>query len=105
MPASGPGEYQLTPPNFQQPVFTHWASVRPFALAPADQLRPPPPPAVTSAHYTTDFDEVASLGKIDSTTRTAEQTDIGRLWGAAPVQNVWNQIAATAAVAFDEMAS
>ena len=102
VPASGPGEYQLTPPNFQQPVFTHWASVRPFALAAADQLRPPPPPAVTSAHYTTDFDEVASLGKIDSTTRTAEQTDIGRLWGAAPVQNVWNQIAATAAVAFDD---
>ena len=31
-PQAGPGEYQLTPPSFQQPVFTHWAAVRPFAL-------------------------------------------------------------------------
>jgi hypothetical protein len=100
VPQSGPGEYQLTPPNFQQPVFTHWAGVRPFALDSADQFRPPTPPAVTSPLYTTDFDEIKSLGEIGSTTRSAEQTDIGRFWGAAPVQNVWNQIAQTAGMSF-----
>ena len=96
VPQSGPGEYQLTPPNFQQPVFTHWANVRPFALGTADQFRPPPPPAVTSPRYTADFGEVKSLGTLTGSTRTADQTDIGRFWGAAPVQNVWNQIAQTA---------
>ena len=96
VPQAGPGEYQLTPPNFQQPVFTHWANVRPFALATADQFRPPPAPPVTGPRYTTDFSEVKSLGSINSTTRTDEQTQIGRFWGAAPVQNVWNQIAQTA---------
>jgi hypothetical protein len=101
VPQSGPGEYQLTPPNFQQPVFTHWPDVRPFALETADQFRPPPPPAVTSARYTTDFDEIKSLGQDSSTTRSPEQTDIGRFWGAAPVQNVWNQIAQTAGLSFD----
>jgi len=101
VPQPGPGEYQLTPPNFQQPVFTHWADVRPFALESSDQFRPPPPPAVTSPQYTTDFDEVKSLGQNTSTTRSAEQTDIGRFWGAAPVQNVWNQIAQTAGLSFD----
>jgi hypothetical protein len=101
VPQSGPGEYQLTPPNFQQPVFTHWPDVRPFALETADQFRPPPPPAVTSARYTTDFDEIKSLGEDSSTTRSPEQTDIGRFWGAAPVQNVWNQIAQTAGLSFD----
>jgi hypothetical protein len=98
VPQSGPGEYQLTPPNFQQPVFTHWPNVRPFVLETADQFRPPPPPAVTSPRYTTDFTEVKALGTINSNTRTAEQTQIGRFWGAAPVQNVWNQIAQTAAM-------
>src|SRR5947209_11278549 len=100
VPQSGPGEYQLTPPNFKQPVFTNWPDVRPFALETGDQFRPPPPPAVTSPRYTTDFDEIKSLGEINSTTRSAEQTDIGRFWGAAPVQNVWNQIAQTAGVSF-----
>jgi len=56
---------------------------------------------VTSPRYTADFDEIESLGQNSSTTRSAEQTDIGRFWGAAPVQNVWNQIAQTAAVSFD----
>jgi len=101
VPQSGPGEYQLTPPNFQQPVFTNWPDVRPFAVEAADQFRPPPPPAVTSARYTTDFDEVKSLGEDISSTRSAEQTEIGRFWGAAPVQNVWNQIAEMASQAFD----
>src|SRR6266446_6819217 len=61
VPQSGPGEYQLTPPNFKQPVFTNWPDVRPFALETGDQFRPPPPPAVSSARYTTDFDEIKSL--------------------------------------------
>src|SRR5438105_4269211 len=60
-----------------------------------------PPPAGTSPRYTTDFDEIKSLGEINSTTRSADQTDIGRFWGAAPVQNVWNQIAQTAGMSFD----
>ncbi|MDX6675699.1 MAG: hypothetical protein QOH11_3117 [Solirubrobacteraceae bacterium] len=98
VPQAGPGEYQLTPPNFQQPVFTHWGNVRPFALATADRFRPPPPPAVTSPRYTADFSEVKSLGSINGTTRTDEQTQIGRFWGAEPVQNVWNQIAQTAGI-------
>jgi hypothetical protein len=98
VPQSGPGEYQPTPPNFQQPVFTHWAAVRPFALDGASQFRPPAPPAVTSARYTDDFNEVKSLGVLNSATRSTEQTSIGKFWGAAPVQNVWNQIAQTAAM-------
>jgi hypothetical protein len=82
-------------------VFTNWANVRPFALETAAQFRPSPPPAVASARYTTDFDEVKSLGQDGSTTRSADETDIGRFWGAAPVQNVWNQVAQMAGLSFD----
>jgi hypothetical protein len=99
-PGSGPGEYQLTPPKFQQPVFTQFPAVKPFVLRTGDQFRPPPPPAVSSARYADDFNEVKSLGRLTSTTRSADQTAIGKFWGAAPVQNVWNQIAETAGVAF-----
>jgi PAP2 superfamily len=99
-PGSGAGEYQLTPPNFQQPVFTQFPDVKPFVLRTGDQFRPPPPPAVSSARYADDFNEVKSLGRLNSTTRSADQTAIGRFWGAAPVQNVWNQIAEMAGVAF-----
>jgi PAP2 superfamily len=38
-----------------------------------------------------------SLGEIGSTTRTADQTQIAKFWGA-PIQNYWNEIAQTAAL-------
>lgn len=98
-PGIGPGEYQLTPPKFVQPVFTQWPAVRPFALESGSQFRPGPPPAVSSARYATDFNEVKSLGRVNSSTRTADQTAIGQFWSAAPVQNVWNQIAQMAGIA------
>jgi len=41
---------------------------------------------------------VQSLGEIDSTTRSKEQTLIGNFWGGK-IQNYWNEIAQTAALA------
>ena len=41
-----------------------------------------------------------SLGRLTSTTRSADQTAIGRFWGAAPIWIVWNQVAEQAATAF-----
>jgi hypothetical protein len=100
VPGSGPGEYQFTPPKFGQPVFTQWPAVTPFALRTGAQFRPPPPPAVSSARFADDFNEVKSLGRQNSVTRSSDQTAIGKFWGAAPVQNVWNQIAQMAGIAF-----
>ena len=96
-PGTNAGDYQLTPPAFVQPVFTHWPFVTPFALRRANQFRPGPPPALASATYTSAFDEVKSLGEIGSTTRTADQTQIAKFWGA-PIQNYWNEIAQTVAL-------
>jgi hypothetical protein len=99
-PGSGPGEYQLTPPAFAPAGFTQTAHVTPFVLGSADQFRPAPPPALTSARYAEDFAEVKSLGELNSATRTADETAVGRFWGAAPIWIVWNQIADQAAVGF-----
>jgi len=93
-----PGDYRPAPPAFAPPVFTHWGAVRPFVLRSGDQFRPSPPPALGSARYAAAIDEVRSLGQDSSTTRTADQTQIARFW-AAPIQNYWNEIAQTAALA------
>ena len=96
---NAPGDYQSTPPNFPaQPVFTHWPRVAPFALERANQFRLGPPPALISAEYTTDFNEVKSLGIVNSTAATADQALIGRFWNGA-IQNYWNEIAQTAVLA------
>jgi hypothetical protein len=55
---------------------------------------------LTSARYAADFAQVKSLGEAASTTRTADQTAIGKFWGAAPIWIVWNQIADQAGTAF-----
>jgi membrane-associated phospholipid phosphatase len=97
VPGMNPGDYELTPPAFAQPVFTQWRFVTPFALRSAGQFLPAPPPALTSPVYTADFNEVKSLGAVNSTTRSADQTQIARFWGA-PIQNYWNEIAQTTAL-------
>jgi hypothetical protein len=98
VPGTAPGNYQLTPPNFAAAVFTSWGQVTPFVLDRGDQFRPATPPPLASDAYAAAINEVQSLGSAASTTRTAEQTQIGRFWNP-PIQNFWNQIAATVALA------
>ncbi|HXJ63247.1 MAG TPA: vanadium-dependent haloperoxidase [Actinomycetota bacterium] len=91
-PGSAPGDYRPTPPDFSAPVFTIWGGVTPFVLDSGDQFRPQGPPALSSDAYAAAINAVQSLGSASSTTRTAEQTEIGRFW-APPIQNFWNEIA------------
>ena len=84
VPGTKPGDYQLTPPNFQAPVFTNWGGITPFVLKRGSQFRPLPPPPVTSAAYARALAVVQGLGQDTSTTRTADQTAAGLFWGAAP---------------------
>jgi membrane-associated phospholipid phosphatase len=98
---NAPGDYQSTPPNFpKQPQFTHWSRVTPFALEAADQFRPGGPPRLTSDRYADAFEQVKSLGIAGSTTATADQALTGRFWNGA-IQNYWNEITQTAALAHD----
>jgi hypothetical protein len=92
---AAPGDYQSTPPNFApQPQFTNWSHVTPFALERANQFRPGPPPALTSDAYSDAFNQIKSLGIVNSTTATADEALTGRFWNGA-IQNYWNEIAQT----------
>jgi membrane-associated phospholipid phosphatase len=72
--------------------------VTPFVLESGSQFRPPPPQPLTSDAYSDAINEVETVGSATSTTRTAEQTEIGTFW-TPPIQNFWNQIAQTVALA------
>jgi hypothetical protein len=88
---TGPGQWTQDPVSLEPIALgAYWASdVKPFVLKSASQYRLPKPPALTSAAYTADFNEVQTLGSdgvVTPTTRTAEQTIIGTFWAydAAP---------------------
>ncbi|MBL9134723.1 MAG: vanadium-dependent haloperoxidase [Verrucomicrobiales bacterium] len=72
-------------------VFPQNAVLTPFTMSEPSQFRPGPPygaeipDALLSPAYARDFDEVKSIGRIDSPQRTAEQTDIALLWQAMGV--------------------
>ena len=97
-PGTSAGDYQLTPPAFAAPVFTHWPQVTPFVIRRANEFRPPPPPALTSPKYAAAINEVKLLGAAEGSTRTPDQTQIGQFWNV-PIWAAWNQIAQTAALA------
>lgn len=94
-----PGEYRPTPPNFPAPVFTAWGAIKPFVLERGNQFRPAPPEPVTGSNYAAALNQVESLGRDSSTTRTADQTTLAKFWGAAPIWNVWNEVAQRAVAA------
>ncbi|MDQ1521338.1 MAG: hypothetical protein QOI55_2411, partial [Actinomycetota bacterium] len=91
-PATQPGQFRPTPPNFTPAVFTHWADVAPFVLDRAAQFRPQAPAALSSAEYGAAINEVKSAGRDSSRTRTVDETTQAKFW-AAPIWNYWNQIA------------
>jgi membrane-associated phospholipid phosphatase len=98
VPGAAAGSFRPTPPNLPTAVFTDWGEVTPFVLDSGNQFRPSPPPALTSSAYAAAINEVQSLGSATSGTRTPEQTEIGKFW-SPPIQNFWNQIAQTVALA------
>lgn len=75
-PSTPPGRYVPT----ALPIGSSWMRVRPWVLSSADQFRPPPPPAIESAEWRRDYDEISALGGKSSTSRTAAETEAARFW-------------------------
>jgi PAP2 superfamily len=69
------------PPPTLAPGLTPWlATVRPFTMHSGSQFRVGPPPRLTSQLWADDYRETKTVGSLTSTTRTAEQTEIGYFW-------------------------
>jgi len=74
------GVWRPTPPAFA-PFFDPWlGQVEPFVLDSPSQFRPGPPPAISSALYVEEFEEVRDYGVNVGSLRTAAQTETARFF-------------------------
>jgi Ca2+-binding RTX toxin-like protein/DNA-directed RNA polymerase specialized sigma24 family protein len=79
-PGSNPGEWIPTPPANANALLPGWGNVDPFTLTTGNQFTPNGIPALDSAQYAADFEQVKSLGVKEGSTRTADQTNIALFW-------------------------
>lgn len=86
-PWTTPGVYVPTP----LPVSSTDGLMTPWVMTAPSQFRPAPPPALDSATWTQDLNEIRELGGRKSVKRTVEQTDIGRFWFITGPQS-WSPI-------------
>ncbi|MBV8143509.1 MAG: vanadium-dependent haloperoxidase [Gammaproteobacteria bacterium] len=78
-PVTSPGVY--VPTTF--PLGYAFAQHRPWFMKSASQFRPGPPPALTSALWARDYNEIKLVGSATNEGRTPEQTAIARFWATA----------------------
>ncbi len=76
-PPPGAGVWE---PGAAPAVGLRMPGIRPLAMETASQFRPDGPSVLTSAGYADDFEEVRTLGRVDSRARTSEQTSAALFW-------------------------
>ena len=80
-PPVGPGFWQPTPPAFGPPLTPWLGQMVPFTMTSAAQFFPDEgPDALDSQEWIDDYNQVMTLGALNSTMRTPEQTEIGLFW-------------------------
>lgn len=95
-PGSDPSSWQPTGAS-PVPLFNQFCVVQPWTMSSPSQFRQGPPAAIGSPEYIAAYNEVKSLGRDTSATRTADQTEIAKFWaaggGTATPPGMWNNIA------------
>jgi hypothetical protein len=66
-------------------LFPQLSVLTPFAMKTPSHFRPGPPPALSSAEYAADLNEVKTIGRFDSVVRTPDQTKLALLWQAVGI--------------------
>lgn len=96
---TAPGQWRQTPnapaPGISPPGagYPQFFNMTPWAMVSAAQFLASIPPALTSARYARDFDEVRRMGSFSSTARTPDQTIFSLFWNSATVSYLWNHVA------------
>lgn len=96
-PGSGAGVWQPTYPAYAPAENPQWATLSPFLMTSDSQFRSAGPPSLSSAQWIADYNQVKDLGSVNSTTRTADQSEIAQFWndptGTSTPPGHWNMIA------------
>jgi hypothetical protein len=91
------GQWRPTAPAYMPAADPQWANLTPFALLSPNQFLPAGPPDLSSQAYADAVNLTESLGAANSTTRTADQTQIANFWkdgaGTFTPAGHWNSIA------------
>jgi len=94
-----PGEWQATPscPINKNGVAVgtgfHWQYVTPFGIPSAGNFLLGPPPALTSNEYAKAYNEVMTVGSLDSTERPQDRSNVALFYAASSPTQVFNQAA------------
>jgi PAP2 superfamily len=73
--------------------YPQFYSMTPWVLTTASQIPTPGPPAISSAQYLADYNEVKAMGSLTSATRTADQTIYSLFWNSATSSYLWSRAA------------
>jgi len=93
-PHTTPGAYVPT----TLPAVPDWGKRKPWVMTSGTQFRPGPPPALTSAIWARDYNEIKAIGAKNSAQRTAEQTALAKFWEATAPAVYWPVARSVAAV-------
>src|SRR5256884_8837101 len=75
-PLTRPGAWVPTTP----PLFSQYATAKPWGMKAANQFRPAAPPKLSSALYARDYNETKEFGSLKSVKRSDAQSDAVRFW-------------------------
>ena len=115
--SSDPGVWQTTPScptvnGSRVGVNFHWQKITPFGIpsvpgsqAWIQQFLPGPPPALTSNLYAKDYNEVKTVGSLNSTERPQDRADVARFFAPSSPSFVFNLAARQVATAEDQSLS
>jgi len=70
-----------------------WQNITPFGIPSASDFLLGPPPALTSNEYTKAYNEVMTVGSIDSTERPPDRANVALFYAASSPTQVFNQAA------------
>jgi hypothetical protein len=76
-----------------------WQNVTPFGIRSASDFLLDPPPALTSGRYAKAYNEVMTVGSLNSTERPPDRANVALFYAASSPTQVFNQAAEQVAVA------
>ena len=91
-----PGEWQATPScpivnGIAVGIAFQWQNVTPFGIPRASEFLLDPPPVLTSHEYAKAYNEVMTVGSIDSTERPQDRANVALFYAASSPALVFNQ--------------
>jgi hypothetical protein len=90
-----PGEWQATPScpvvsGVASGLFFQWQYITPFGIASARDFLLGPPPALTSNKYAKAYNEVMTVGDLNSTARPPDRTTVAQFYAVTGPNMVFN---------------